>query len=594
MSNYWDTYWRRRRASRRHFLAGAGSVTAGAAGLALVGCGGDDDDDDDDVQIATNTPDAGATPTTAPADPFADAIPGGTWLSDAAGGPPTIDPYGNLSFLTKGYSNYFYSRLFKLNSGFGVGIDALVPEPDLADSFEATPDGLTYTVTLKDATFHDIAPVSGRAVDTQDIEYSWGRATAAENTNASQLAYVASVDFPDAKTAVFTLNTPNAAFIDNLADTNLLYIMPREADGGFDPSSTSIGSGPWILDHYTPDVGWAGVKNPLWHLGDGGRFPLVDRAEVAIVPEYATRLAQFLAGATDATGLTADDLVSTKNQLTDIQLYSEVPPLLSFFFFSGGDPSAPWAQPGVRRAISMAMDRDTITDTFYKVTELRDAGLDVQAPWNNLIPAGMKKFWLDPQSADQGESASLFQYNVEAAKAELAAAGYPDGFDAKYQYTENRYGSTFNSIAEVNIQFLEAIGIRVTTEVQDYSSVYITNTFVGNFEGIAFGYETPFPEGGSYPIRFFTDNPINHGKVADAELTALAQQQQQELDLETRKELFREIQRKNAENMYYVPHQAGSASGWTGYRGRVHNVLDIRTIGYGAATETLPYYWKDA
>ncbi len=593
MTNYWDNYWRRRTASRRHFLAGAGTVTAGAASLALVGCGDDDDDDDDGPGLATPTPRADATATPTDFDPFANARPGGTYNADAAGSPPTIDPYGNLSFLTKGYSAYFYSRLFKLNSGFGVATRDLVPEEDLAASYEVTDDGLTYTITLTDANYHDIAPVSGRAVDTQDLEYSWGRATAPENTNAAQLAFVDSVDYPDAKTAVFHLKAPNAAFIDALADTNLVFVMPREADGGFNPAERTIGSGPWIQQNYTPDVGFSALKNPNWHLGQDGRFPLMDGVELRIVPEYATRLNQFLAGQTDVTGIAADDLVSTKNQLNDVQLWGEVPPLLSFFFFDS-NPESPWAKPEVRLAISMCLDRDEITDAFYNVSTLRAAGLDVKDPWNNLIPAGMEKFWLDPKGNNHGDSAKYFQYNIAEAKALLSAAGYPDGFTAKYQYTANRYGTTFNSIAEFNAQAMSDIGITVQTEVQDYSSIYITNTFVGNFEGIAFGYETPFPEGGSYPIRFFTDNPINHGKVQDAELEALAVQQQQERDFEARRELFYEIQRKHAEKMYYIPNQAGAATGWTGYRGRVHNVLDIRTIGYGAATETVPFYWKDA
>jgi hypothetical protein len=117
-ASYWDRYWKERR-TRRRFLGGATALTAGAAGLALVGCGDDDDDDKGGLSgLATPTPGPQATPT--PSDPFANAKRGGTYRITFTGDPPTIDPYGNLSFLTKGYSAYIYSRLFKYNAGPGV------------------------------------------------------------------------------------------------------------------------------------------------------------------------------------------------------------------------------------------------------------------------------------------------------------------------------------------------------------------------------------------------------------------------------------------------------------------------------------------
>ncbi|MFN8507609.1 MAG: hypothetical protein U0547_08590 [Dehalococcoidia bacterium] len=79
----------------------------------------------------------------------------------------------------------------------------------------------------------------------------------------------------------------------------------------------------------------------------------------------------------------------------------------------------------------------------------------------------------------------------------LAAAGYADGFSTTYQYTANRYGKLFNDIAEAQINYLNQIGIKTTTDVEDYDSSTSAQTFSRNFKGIAFGYETPFPEAGS-------------------------------------------------------------------------------------------------
>ncbi|MCZ2110530.1 MAG: hypothetical protein LC118_13350, partial [Dehalococcoidia bacterium] len=62
-----------------------------------------------------------------------------------------------------------------------------------------------------------------------------------------------------------------------------------------------------------------------------------------------------------------------------------------------------------------------------------------------------------------------------------------------------------------------------------------------------------------------------------------------------RKEIFFEIQRKNAEKMYYIPDQAGAGTTWTTYQPWIKNALEVNTVpgSYGGGTETAPFRWKD-
>lgn len=592
---YWDRYWAARR-SRRGFLGGAATLSAGAAGLALVGCG--DDDDDDDTPSATNTPSGGlatntpapdATPT--PDDPYAGAKRGGVYKLDATGDPASIDPYGSTSFTAKGVASYVYSRLFKYNAAPGVAKADLRPEGDLALSSESNPDGTVWSITLRDnINFHDLAPVSGRAVTADDIQFSWGRMTEEAQPNRANVAFVDKLETPDDKTIVITLKAPNAAFLDVFTDANNFWVMPTEADGGFDPTTTMIGSGPWVFDSYQASSSYSFDRNPAWHF-DG--FPLMDRVEVAIITEYASRLAQFQAGNTYVSGIAADDIVNVKNSFPDVQLYGEVSQLLSFFFMDP-NPDSPWNKdPRVRQAISMAIDRGTLLDFAYNISTLKAAGLNVSERWNNLIPAGNERFWLDPLSSAQGPSSAFFEYNPDESKALLAAAGFPE-ISTTYQYTPVRYGSVFDSTAEAHIEMLNAVGINVTVDPQDYNSIYFPNTFQGNFTGIAFGLETPFPEASGYPNRMFRDNPLNHSRIITPEMTALADKQQTTLDPEERIEVFHEIQRKNAENMYYIPNNIGAGTGWTGYQGFVKNI-ETQTVpgSYGGPTEETAFVWLD-
>ena len=582
-TNYWA-----RRASRRRFLGTGVAAGAGVAGLALVGCG-DDDGGGGTSNLATPTTAAGAQPTAAPADPFANAKRGGTYHATSTGDPPTLDPYGNLSFLTKGYSAYVYSRLFKYKTGPGIDPGSIKPTPDIAQSAEASPDGLTWTIKLRsDVKFHNVAPVNGRQVTSDDVKFSWGRLTAPTTQNRSQVSFVDKIDYPDKQTVIFKLKTPNASFLDALADTNLLFVMPTESEGGFDPGKISIGSGPWISDSYQPGVKFTFKKNPGWYLAG---FPLFEGVELSIIPEYANRLAQFLAGNIDVSDLNGDDLVGVKKQIPTVKLDGNNLGSLSFLYFDN-DPASPWIKDErVRQAISMSLNRDDLTELGYNVKKLREAGLDVKTPYHNIIPAGATRWWLDPQGKDIGDGAKSFKYDPVEAKKLLSAAGFADGFSATYQYTANRYGKLFNDIAEANIQFMNQIGIKTTTDVQDYSSKYITQTFAGNFKGIAFGYQTPFPETGGYLMRMFGDDPLNHGRIKDAKMAKYAADQAVEMNEEKRKAIFWEAQKYHATKMYYVPNQAGAGTGWTGFQSNVNGV-EYRTNGYGGPTETIPFRWK--
>jgi peptide/nickel transport system substrate-binding protein len=484
-----------------------------------------------------------------------------------------------------------YGRLFKFKGGPGIRGNDANPTGDIAESAEPTPDGLTWTVKIRpNAKFHNVAPVNGREVTTDDVKFSWERATGEKGINRTSFDFIEKAEFVDPKTIVFSLKEPNAAFLEVLADLNLLWIMPREADGRFDTATTAVGSGPWIMESYTPSVGFKFRRNPEWN--ETG-FPLLDGVNLTIVKEYATGLAQFQSGSLDLYGINAKDIVSLKRQMPQTQLSGELGIGLNQFYFDGV-PTAPWRDPRVRQAISMALDRDALLDLAYNVKELRDGGLEVDAPWNNVVPAGHTRFWLDPKSDSHGESGRYFRHDPAEAKKLLAAAGFPNGFDAKYQYSVNVYGAIHNLVAEASAEFLNQIGVKTTIEAQDYNAKYYTQTYRGQFEGIAFGPETSFPEAGSYPIRQFTPNPLNKSRASDPMLEKLARDQQRELNEDKRRDIFYEIQKAHAAQMYLVPSSYGGGVAWSGHQPWLKNSLDFRTpVGYANGGEQFPYWWKE-
>jgi hypothetical protein len=106
--------------------------------------------------------------------------------------------------------------------------------------------------------------------------------------------------------------------------------------------------------------------------------------------------------------------------------------------------------------------------------------------------------------------------------------------------------------------------------------------------------QTPFLEPGAFLIRWFSDNPQNNSRVTDPKILQMTQQQQQELDADKRQEIIYDIQRYNAENMFYIP-CPGTGTGWGGAREWIHGYTELRPASgsYGGAAEIYPYMWTD-
>ncbi|MDA1147815.1 MAG: ABC transporter substrate-binding protein, partial [Chloroflexi bacterium] len=436
-------YWMRRRVSRRAALRGAGVATAGVAGAVLIGCG------DSDSEDPTATADAGSGTATAEATqvrqtttPTTNVIKrGGTYTHWLAGDPPTINPYDNASFEGKVAAAFTYNRLFKRETFPGSDGGETLPGPDAAISAESE-DGQTWTVKLRDHSFQDVAPVSGRKVEAEDVVFSASLLQREESPNRDAVLNWLKVEAPDAETVVFTLDAPSPTFLEQIADANLLWVFPKEADGGFDPATTMIGAGPYILNEYRPSGGFSYDRNPTYYeLGeDGESLPYVDKLERPIIPEYANRLAQFLAGNLSQIDVNSEDILSLRADHPEFQWLGQVSQLQSIFYWDNIlTTDAPYGDERFRQAVSMSLDRDGLTDLGYNTFALSDAGLPASTSWNNIIPAGWgDRWWLDPQSPDHGDSGKWFNYSPEEAKKLLAAMGVEDGYAIPYIYT-NRY-----------------------------------------------------------------------------------------------------------------------------------------------------------
>lgn len=597
-SDYWTRH--QHRLTRRRLLQAASGAGFGAASLMLTGCG---DDDDDDGPDETGTTPAGGTPT-APAASSPTSVPteqvkkGGTLQRRASNYPAQLDPYRTSDTTVRNQlAGVVYSKLLAVK---GVPIGPEFPSqeviPDLIQSYEA-PDGLTYTMKLNQkAKWHP--PVS-RNVTADDVVFSFdrffGRAGGAQPAaNTEQFSMVDSVRAIDKSTVQFKLKAPNAIFLLHLADDYNLPIMPTETGTAFDPSQTLCGSGAYMVDKLEPGVSFSFKRHPEWHLGPDK--PYLDAIVNTVIKEPATAMTQFKGGNIDSFGpVPPKDLKELKDAVKGAQTYGLPVTYMGFVALSGKDKTAPWHKDvRVRYAMSMAIDRNALFDVLYSPNDLKAAGIEPpKTVWHGMLPAGLGPNWLDPQGAKMdGKLKANFVFDVAKAKQLLAEAGYPDGFSAEYHYT-NVYGANWVLHAELVMQMLGKIGIKLTAKLDDYASVYIPKTFGGgDFDGLAMiyqGFSNPLDY---YSAMYIPGSPRNQSRIDDPPLTDRIQKLIQNLDAKSRTEEILSIQSYLAEKMYNIPAMYDAGPSYTVWQSNIKGMGNHFVSRSGEGFNQIPILWK--
>jgi ABC-type transport system substrate-binding protein len=475
-----------------------------------------------------------------------------------------MDPHKPIAFLTHVFASWIYSRLMRYASTYGE-----LPEerwfeavPELAQSVE-NPDPETYIFKLNpEAKWHNVDPTFGRQVTAEDVVFSFNRYREL-SPQAVNMSMVDSVTAgPDDLTVTFKLKHPFALFLRRIASSQDLWILPPElieADG--DAETRPVGSGPFLFGHYDRSVDFEFLKNPDYFEKDqfGNRLPYLDVLHLTVIPDPNAVISQFIAK--NIYGFACQPLLVSEvlNAVPDVRINRQVRDLTSFIYFQDSSYTAdegPFNDVRVRRAVSMAFDRDGL------LALVRAPMDDEGGEWPNIVPAGLgSEWWLDPKSAEMGDAAKWYKYDVAEAKALMDAAGYGDGFDIRLHFSSTIYTNIipyYPVVAEALPNVMRDIGINVTLVPEDYIGQYMPETYTkGNFDGMAWGLLSVFTDALAYLsnsfLPFGEGGGRNMSKVRDEQLIADLEDATREADAEElRKKLF-DIQRYISDQMYYVP-----------------------------------------
>jgi peptide/nickel transport system substrate-binding protein len=471
------------------------------------------------------------------------------------------------------------------------------------------------------------APTNGRALDADDVLFSWKKfgdlnASAVNmvyNATKSPGAAVDSVTAPDQQTIVMKLRKPDAALLTLLAGWDQLYIMPRESDGGFDPKNTIRGHGPWLLDEYVPSSHTNWIKNPDYY-NKGRPFP--DKLERVLVPEYATRLAQFKAGNihTDVVQFTPQDVVQLHKDAPKTLIYQSATfsPVSSPNVLFGYEDNSPFRDVRVRRAMAMAIDREAFADTIENRTGFAKDGLDIAVAFNTVLSAGWGDYWLDPKDpAKFGSSVKYLEFHPDDAKQMLTAAGFANGLEFDFFFNqEQTYGAAYGAQVEIFQGMFGDVGLKAKLNglpyaqwLNNYHYGYIPASYqsgkVKGFNGIGLAAErtryTPaislyglmHPQGDAFHGAV---PPSGQGSAIDGDptLTAMLEKLRGETDRNAAISQAHQVIQYSTENTIYIPKPSTSKFFTVWWPGISNNFsFNSSTVGANLWAENRIGWWID-
>ncbi|MGD0248531.1 MAG: ABC transporter substrate-binding protein, partial [Candidatus Limnocylindrales bacterium] len=445
------------------------------AALVIAACGGN---------AATGTAGATGAPGASGASTAPTAGPknGGTWVFGSASDPTTLDAILMQDGESIRIAQQIYETLVKLAPG-----SASTLVPGLAKSWDASADGLTYTFHLQtgvkftdgtdfnaDAAVYNVnrwktLPEALQGDDYYDITVFGGYGDS---------SLIKSVTKVDDSTFQMVLASPKADFLTAMTLAPFSMQSPaalkaHNADKGSKDTTNDYwqkaptGTGPFMFDEFVPGDHYTIKKNPYYW--DTANAAHLDKVIFKPIADSAQRLTALKSGGVDTI-----DFVDA-NQLTDIsgdsslQLITRSP--LDIGRLNINHAIKPFDDINVRKAISYAIDRKALIDTFFP----NGAG---QAADSDLLPS-MPAY---------EKNATISGFDLAKAKAALAASSCPSPCKIDFWYPDavsRPYMVDPKGEFEAIRTMLEAAGFQITPQHKPWKGGYLTDEANGKY-GLSF------------------------------------------------------------------------------------------------------------
>lgn len=424
--------------------------------------------------------------------------------------------------------------------------------PAVASNYTVSEDHLTYTFTLREGVkFHN-----GDAVTAEDVVYSLKRVAAPTETGVVQveaLSIMADVAAVDERTVAITLTEPSNEFISYLT----VAILPADYT---EQDTKPVGTGPFTFASRSAQENIILEKfEEYW-----GQKAYLDQVTFRIIENAEGLLMGLQSGAIDI----CSHLTTTQvSQLSDSEFSIAQGNMNLVQAMYLNNAVAPFDNVLVRQALCHAIDRQMILDLAFD-------------GYGTLIGSSMYpafgKYFDDTLT-------NHYAYDVDAAKALLAQAGYPGGFDMTITVPSN-YQPHMDT-AEVVVEQLKAIGVNAVIQPVEWET-WVSEAYVGrNFQATLVGVDASTMTARALLERFTSTYSKNFINYNNAEYDALFAQAQACYDDAEQTALYKAMERnltENAANVYIqdLADLVAVRKGLTGLEFYPIYVLDLSTVRY--------------
>jgi peptide/nickel transport system substrate-binding protein len=441
---------------------------------------------------------------------------GGVLRVGMQGDPVGLDPHTTNATLSRNMLENVYDTLVMHDAGLGI-------LPGLAESWEASDDGLQWTFHLREASFHDGSPVTA-----DDVAFSIMRIKDPETASprAGQFSVVERIDTPNERTVVMHLSQPFAPLLTNLA-ASLNVVVPRhvvEEHGSLE--NVTVGSGPFRFAEYIPATRLVLQRfDDYWATDEAGnQLPYLDGITFTFYPDPTARTTAILTGdvhwieyvpAVDVPALQADPNVEVTGGLA--ANYRSLQ-------FNVAEP--PFDDHRVRQALAYAIDEQLVVD-------LALFGTGGIVATGTTIPAG--NFYAIDENPFTGR-------DVERARALLAEAGYPNGFSFDLYVT-----STYDFLrdpAEIIQANLADIGVTANIVAEDWT-IYLPRVVTEkDYQATILGSSGQADPDVFLYSPFYSTSGGNYYNFADETVDRLLEAGRAESDADARRAIYLEVQER--------------------------------------------------
>lgn len=466
-----------------------------------------------------NTDTADATDSTDSTDTTADeTATGGKQLAVQIGpNPETIDPALNSAVDAGNMLLYTHECLLIVDQNNQIA-------PGQAESYEVSEDGLTWTFKLRDG----LKWSDGSPLTANDFVYSWKRvcdpivaAPYAETVLSMVKGYeeaiggnldALAVSAPDEKTFVVELSA-NTPYFDSIAAFATLSPVQQatvEANGDAwaTTAETYIGNGSFYISEWVPGSHITMTKNPNYWNASAIKL---DSIKFVLMEDPNASYSAFQSGEV----LMIKDVPT--EEIPSLQGNEEfhVEPIIGTYYLDLNNTVEPFNNPLVRKALSLAIDREYVAGTLMQGT---------YSPAPNFMGPG----WVDTDGSDFMSKANggkpyidvaNFEANLEEAKKLLAEAGYPNGEGfPTFTYSINDSGY-HKVVAEYLQQAWAELGITVNVEVVEWAS-FTPMRRAGDYQSSRDGWVGDYSDPSNMLGIMVSTNGNNNAKFNNADFDA--------------------------------------------------------------------------